>query len=342
METERKVLKYQEEMLKANPYREAYIQSLDKLLTEKRSEADKQRADYRKDIYKNREKYRKEFKEMLGWPLTERNLEIPSVSRELLSIEEGVNIYRMHFQMPYGIKFFGLFFEATTVQKAPLIIAQHGGLGTPELASGFWDKNSSNYNDMITRTLSHGVHVFAPQLLLWDEKQLSLKRNRQEIDASLKQLGSSIAAVEVFCITKVIDYMQTLSCVDKDKIGMLGLSYGGFYTLYAAAADTRIKVALTCSQYNNRYKYGWSDWTWKNSAWQFLDNEICMLVSPRHLFIEVGDKDELFDSEEAVKEFNQLTKDGQEGNFHFRVFNGTHEFYKGNEDLEEFMRILKN
>lgn len=47
--------------------------------------------------------------------------------------------------------------------------------------------------------------------------------------------------------------------VDSNKTGMVGLSYVGFYTLYIAALDTRIKAAVSCSFFNDRDRYPWSD-----------------------------------------------------------------------------------
>ncbi|HWQ54679.1 MAG TPA: SUMF1/EgtB/PvdO family nonheme iron enzyme [Bryobacteraceae bacterium] len=43
---------------------------------------------------------------------------------------------------------------------------------------------------------------------------------------------------------RVLDYVVTLPMVDRDRIGMIGHSLGGKMTLYAAALDPRIKVAV--------------------------------------------------------------------------------------------------
>ena len=75
--------------------------------------------------------------------------------------------------------------------------------------------------------------------------------------------------------------------IDGDRIGMIGLSYGGFYTLFAAALDVRIGAAVSSCFFNNRKMYDFVDWVWFNAANQFMDAEVGALVCPRPLYVEV-------------------------------------------------------
>ncbi len=68
----------------------------------------------------------------------------------------------------------------------------------------------------------------------------------------MKQLGGSIAAFELACLARGSYYLVTRSEVDPERVGMLGLSYGGFFALYAAAADPRIGVTLSSCFFNDR------------------------------------------------------------------------------------------
>ena len=335
------MFEYREKYQEADAYRKEYFDSLNKLIEEKRKESDDIRLNHFCKMKQRKEEYREEFKKMLGWPLTKLKSDIPEVKKEIVFSEKGINVYRMQITVIDTVKFYGIYFEKECEEPMPFVIAQHGGKGTPELCSGFFG-DSSNYNDMVARVLKYGVNVFAPQLLLWNKENYKIDYDRIEIDAKLKQIGSSITAVEVYAIIKSIDYFASLKNTDSHRIGMIGLSYGGFYTLYTAAADTRIKAALSYSQYNNRYKYSWPDWTWFASAEKFLDNEVAMLVHPRHLLIEVGDEDELFDSSLAKAEYEKLLKMCDDAEWiDFKIFHGTHEVNKDEEYIEKFIRILK-
>jgi hypothetical protein len=54
----------------------------------------------------------------------------------------------------------------------------------------------------------------------------------------------SIHGKDVWDTMRAVDYLQTLDFVDAEKIGMTGHSYGGHSTIFAAAFEPRIKVAV--------------------------------------------------------------------------------------------------
>ena len=142
---------------------------------------------------------------------------------------------------------------------------------------------------------------------------------------------------------RILDYFETRDNVS--DFGMVGLSYGGFYTLFTAAIDTRIKASISCSFLNTRENYYWADWTWFGFLEKFDDSDIAALVYPRRLCIEVGKKDELFKVEFAEKSFEKL-KDacknvGTEW-VRFIPFDGVHEFSKDDEPIEWIVEELLN
>ena len=337
-------MKHQENRWVGNPYRQEYLDGINRLIENMRKNADKARINKHRDILSNDDKYRREFKNMLGFPLnTEFDVnDIPSVKKELVAKEETFSIYRMQIEIMPELWFYGLYFEHNDGKKRPFVICQHGGAGTCEICSSFF--NSSNYNDMVQRVLKYDVNVFAPQLLLWQSNVYGINYDRREIDISLKQLGSSITALEIYGIMKSINYFSTLDTTDTDKIGMVGLSYGGFYTLFTTACETRIKAAYSTCFYNNRYTHNWSDWMWDGSANKFFDNEIALLVYPRTLYVAVGENDASFKVDAAKEEFEILKKSVPEieNNMKFITFEGVHEFPPQEEYLKEWMADFLN
>ena len=335
-------MKYRESMDLTKEYKSNYIKGIEQIIKERQKQAEIVRKESMKDIFENQEKYRNEFKKMLGWPLSEHKSDgLPGVVSEKLSEEDGYSIYRMQFEILKGLTMTGLFFKEGGEEPKPLVIVQHGGEGTPELISGVYG-NTYNYNDMLQRVRKNGVHVFAPQLLLWNENY-NVDFDRKAIDAELKRVGSSITAVEIYGITRILDYFEAQKYVS--VFGMVGLSYGGFYTLYTAAVDTRIKAAISCSFFNKRDIITWSDWTWYKSAEKFDDAEVACLVYPRKLYIEMGNQDELFDyvySEESFERLKEICCDFGMEWAELIVFNGVHEFCKDDEPIRHIIKILKN
>lgn len=333
---------YKEEHAPTKQNKENYINELWALVDKRNKDAISERDEYIKDIFKNPEKYREDFKKMLGWPLVDYEKSgIPNAVSEKITEDDEYEVFRMKFEILEGLHMTGLFFRAKGEGKKPLVIAQHGGDGTPEAIAGFYG-DTSNYNDMLQRVKSHGVHLFAPQLLLWQQEWYAVEYDRKGLDAQLKRTGSSVTAIEVFGIMRILDYFESQDFVS--NFGMVGLSYGGFYTLFTTAIDTRIKSAVSCAFFNSRDVINWSDWTWQEAAKKFDDAEIACLSYPRHISILIGDKDPLFDSEYGIRSYErlkELSKDVGTDWFDFCAFNGYHEFYKGNEHIERLIEDLK-
>ena len=332
---------YQEREKYGNGYRKTYQEGMMQLLETLQHNSAKVRSSYIQEIHENPDAFRDRVRRTLGWPLTTPVRENCNVRRSLVATDEGVSIYRIQIEIQPDVWMYGILFLQEGDQKRPLVIAQHGGLGTPEFCSSFFD--SENYNDMTRRILAKGVHVFCPQLLLWDVKRFGRgELDRNQYDAALKHVGSSVAAVELDGLQKCLDYLQTLPQVDSDAIGMIGLSYGGFYTLYLTALDTRIKAALCSCYFNDRSKFTAYDWTWFGSDNVFGDAEIAALVGPRKLWLQVGDNDELFPVKGAEREYARLKAilNGQCDNYRFEIFPGVHEFGKSDDGIDFIINAL--
>lgn len=322
-----------------NGYRKRYLKGIHNVIEQRKAECAEKRTNYTEQILQRAEECREQFKDMLGWPLNEGKRSILGVTENKIFENESCVFYRMQFELFEGYQFYGILFQHKTSAALPLVVSLHGGLGTPELCSSFID--SENYNDMTMRIFHKGVNVFAPQMLLWQKERFGPSCNRNDVDLALKQLGGSIVALEIYNISRCLDYFEEQPYCN-GEFGMAGFSNGGFYTLYTAAVDTRIKSAMTCSHFNDRTVYKVPDKVWFDSASKFLDAQIALLVSPRFLRIEVGDNDELFDVSLAEKEFGILKANYQpQENVQFHIFKGVHEFCPVDEGIDEMLRRLK-
>lgn len=332
-------MNYREEVKTTKEFKQAYVDGLERLIASKQQGMAQKRAEYSKDIFSNPEIYRESFRQMLGWPLTDDCSGVPSVKKIKLSDEDGYTLYRMQFEIIDGLEMTGLFFELNGDEKRPLVIVQHGGRGTPEKVAEIYG-DSSNYNQMARRMLSKGVHIFLPQLLLWSD-WYDVPFDRRSIDARLNRIGSSITAIELYGLIRILNYFEIQSNVS--SFGMIGLSYGGFYTLFLSAIEKRIKSAISCSFFNTRDRYPWKDWTWLGAAAKFDDAEIACLVYPRKLCIEIGTKDDIFDVTSGIQSIDrlkELCKDVGTDWLNCIVFEGAHEFHKDDAPLDALAEHL--
>jgi len=329
-----------------NECRRDYVNSIEKFINKKFSEANNTRDEFTCDIVENQEAYRKMYLDMIGQPVYPYPNDIPSAKTEYLGKDDFGDIYRLQIEVMPDFQFFGILMRPHGIKKAPLVIAQHGGGGFPELCSDFSGKN--NYSFFTKRALQRGMTVFAPQLMLWEflsenkynRPSVDVPYNRAGIDEKLRHIGLSITGLEVFCLRRSVDFLHSLEYIDESRTGMMGLSYGGYFSLHTAAADKRIKSIYAAAFFNDRTKIAFKDWQYYNSANTFCDAEVAALCAPRRLQIDVGRSDHVFDFAPSVAEAERSAKYyeafGASENFRFNLWEGGHSFDESGEGFDFF------
>jgi dienelactone hydrolase len=115
---------------------------------------------------------------------------------------------------------------------------------------------------------------------------------------SCSWLGYNLLTLDVFDARTTLDYLQERPEVDPDRIGMVGLSYGGRMTTFTAALEPRIKVAVVSGALNcfvERIQALGSCGSQVVPGLLLYGDipEVLGLVAPRPLLIQRGLKDEL-------------------------------------------------
>ena len=212
---------YRENIQDSKEYKEIYVKEIRNIIERREQAAIAMRDNYCSDIFHKQEKYREDFKAMLGWPLTEKQaLSVPSAKIKKLTEEKDCSIYRVSIEVMDGFSMTGLLFQKDE-KKRPLVIAQHGGLGTPELLGNLYG-DTTNYNHMIERILSYNVNVFAPQLLIW-APSYEVEFDRGALDAQLKRVYLSQTEIS---LTKIIGKAEITVCKSTGVVGHDGFPFG--------------------------------------------------------------------------------------------------------------------
>ncbi len=329
MKSDNKTLLWEDPSI-GDSYRKAYIDGIENCLARLNKEAQRHRLNSMDP--RIQERNRNILKALLGIDLFEDATVLPPLLTEAGETDLA-RVYRLTVYITDEIPFYALLHLPKTAKApVPLIVAQHGGGGTPELCSDLYGKN--NYNGMVRRCLQRGAAVLAPQLLLWSTKEIETMRchpipfDRTKTDSQLRRFGSSITGLEICGIRRCLDYVCQRPDIDEERIGMIGLSYGGYFTLHTMALDQRIKAGYSAGAFNSRDVHCLCDWSYPSAAFLLQDAEVAALCAPRKLYIQVGMEDSVFNYRTAVTEAQQAEtyyrQLGAAENFSFDLWSGGH------------------
>jgi dienelactone hydrolase len=124
-------------------------------------------------------------------------------------------------------------------------------------------------------------------------------------------LGETIIGWRVWDVMRTVDYIATRPELDARRVGCMGISGGGTATLFSAALEPRIRAAMV-SGYLNTFRDS------VGSLAHCVDNyvpgilnwaemhDIAGLIAPRPLFVESGERDNIFPIAASRESFNHV------------------------------------
>jgi hypothetical protein len=163
-------------------------------------------------------------------------------------------------------------------------------------------------------------------------------------------LGMTSISINVTHGMAATDFACTFPFVDKNKLGVMGLSGGGTMTTWTALCDKRMKAAeIIC--YSDLWAYfGIRDINYCGmqvapGLYKLIDlPDLQGLIAPRPLLIDIGIYDTCFLIEGAMMCFRQLEKiykaAGAVKNLELDLFPGEHA-WGGHKSVDFFNRYLK-
>lgn len=190
------------------------------------------------------------------------------------------------------------------------MINPHGHGGGKDLYLGFSSSDGSlsgrpeSFGVMLAR---NGYHVAAPDARgAGERREKGQQKDGMEGATSHREmlnseicLGITPLGGMVWDIMRLVDFLSVRDGIDPCRIGCAGMSGGGMQTIYAAALDRRIALAITSG-----YFYGFRDALMLQPAncgcnfapylYETVDmGDIGAMIAPRPFFIESGTNDHL-------------------------------------------------
>jgi dienelactone hydrolase len=205
-------------------------------------------------------------------------------------------------------------------EPGPAVLAQHGhGPGKSEVC-GLGDDESrrafeQHRGDYARRLAERGYVVVAPDLRYFGERADRNPPDHYGCDLNLVHAvaaGANPLAQNLWDLARALDVLEQHPLVDPERIGMVGLSYGGTATLFLAAWDERVRAAVVSGYFGE----------WREShrvPWNLCGSQVLpgmlgeiehvdlgALIAPRPLLVETGTDDLIFPVAGARREVARL------------------------------------
>lgn len=196
---------------------------------------------------------------------------------------------------------------ASARSRVPLVIAQHGIGSTPETP---FSSPTAGYHAYARELLKAGFAVLAPFNL-----RSVPKRNRVERLARLAD--TSLPGIEFARLQHLLDVVLADPRLDRERVGMWGVSLGGLATMFFMPLEPRIKVGVVSAWFNHRLtKMAVSDKRYSTfldtqeehaffQGWltEFTDADVVALICPRPVMMQHGKLDRIAHWPDLLPEF---------------------------------------
>lgn len=237
--------------------------------------------------------------------------------------------------------------------RLPAVVAFHGhGYGVKDIV-GLWEDGEERetpdgyHKDFAVELCRRGFLVAAPEISCFGERQDDYSYLQPDLGQPVPttchraaglafHLGGSVVGLRVWDGLRLVDYLETRTDVDTDRLGAMGISGGGMHTFFSTCVDPRIRAAVV-SGYFCSFRYsilGMDHCTCNYVPGLHRFGEIYDLVgllAPRPMLVEAGTRDPIFPLagvEEAVARARSVYgMFGAESQIETDYFEGRHQIH---------------
>ncbi len=197
-------------------------------------------------------------------------------------------------------------------ERRPVVVCQHGLEGRPQ---DVVEGDHRAYHDFAASLADRGFITFAPQnLYIFGDRFRTLQRKANPLK---KTLFSLIVPQH----QQIVNWLASLDCVDANRIGFYGLSYGGKSAMRIPALVDGYCLSICSADFNEwvwknvstRAKYSYV-WTGEYEIFEFdLGStfnyaEMAALIAPRPFMVERGHFDGVAPDEKVGHEFAKVRR----------------------------------
>ena len=178
-----------------------------------------------------------------GWPKEWVNAGPRFEEVGAIETGNGYRIVKLRYEIVPGFFSSALLYEPQPLKgRMPAILNVNGHVGPVGKAAEYKQKRCINF-------AKRGVVALNLEWIGYGE--LSAPENKHSYAGHLDLVGANGVGLFYLAMRKGLDYLDTLPNVDRGRIGVTGLSGGGWQTITLSALDERVAVAVPVAGYSS-------------------------------------------------------------------------------------------
>src|SRR5215472_8103964 len=167
-----------------------------------------------------------------GWPPEWVNSSSKFEDVGVIETHQGYRLRKLRYEVVPGLQSVAILYEPEKLEgKAPAILNVHGHVGPTGKAVEYKQKRCINF-------AKHGI--LALNLEWFSFGELAQKGNEHSFGAHLDLVGANELGIFYLEMRRGLDYLYDYPGVDRSRIGVTGLSGGGWQTITLSSLDERV------------------------------------------------------------------------------------------------------
>jgi dienelactone hydrolase len=178
-----------------------------------------------------------------GWPAEWVNAPLKVEDLGLMPSGPGYRMRKLRYEIVPGFYSVGILYEPEHMTgKVPVILNVNGHVGPPGKSVEYKQK----------RCIHQARHGILNLNLEWiDFGELTHKENQHWFAAHLDLAGANNLGLFYLAMRKGLDYLYQHPNADRTRIGVTGLSGGGWQTIVLSSLDERVTLAVPVAGYSS-------------------------------------------------------------------------------------------
>ncbi len=178
-----------------------------------------------------------------GWPREWVNAPPRFEDLGVVETGKGYCIRKLRYEIVPGFQSTALLYEPKNLTgKLPAVLNLNGHVGPPGKSIEYKQKRCINF-------AMH--HILALNLEWIGLGELSQKENQHWFGAHLDLVGVNESGLFYLAMRKGLDYLYNHPNVDRNRLGITGLSGGGWQTIVLSSLDERVKFAVPVAGFSS-------------------------------------------------------------------------------------------